>query len=172
MLVVWTVMACSEVPSPPPEHAVEVEAKAHPQDTLDGMDSRTPLPMPPMMALHQKEQMRGHLEATQELSAALAESDWAAIEAAASKLGSSPQMAMTCDHMGAAAEGFTPQALDFHARADKIVEAAQAQDQQAVLAATAATLAACTACHNTWRQQIVSPEAYAELTGGAGPMGH
>jgi hypothetical protein len=42
------------------------------------------------------------------------------VEAAAMKLGTSSEMAQTCEHRGAAAPGFTEQALDFHRRADAI----------------------------------------------------
>jgi hypothetical protein len=130
------------------------------------MDPRAPVPLQPMMANHQKQQMRSHLEAVQGVVTALAAEDWAAVEAAAERIGTSPQMAMTCEHMGAGAEGFTDQALDFHRRADTIKAAAQAQDATAVLKATAHTLEACTSCHRTWKQDVVSAEEWSERTGG------
>jgi hypothetical protein len=128
------------------------------------MDTRAPVPLLPMMALHQKEQMRGHLVAVQEIVGALAVEDWAAVEAAAARVGTSQQMEQMCTHMGAAADGFTEQALDFHRRADAITAAARAHDAAAVLRATSDTLRACTACHETWRQQVVTPAAYDALT--------
>ena len=124
-----------------------------------------------MMAHHQKQQMRSHLEAIEGVVAALAAEDWAAVEAAAERIGSSPQMAMTCNHMGAGAEGFTDQALDFHRRADTIQAAAKAKDPTEVLRATAHTLEACTSCHRTWKQDVVSAEEWSERTGGE-TLGH
>lgn len=38
-----------------------------------------------------------------------------------------------------------------------------------LLAATSTTLQACTGCHEAWRQEIVSPEAWSRLTGAAAP---
>lgn len=115
--------------APPP-----APASAHAE--LDRMDARAPVPLLPMMALHQKEQMRDHLVVVQEIVDGLAAEDWVAVETAATRMGTSPEMAQTCEHMGAAADGFTEQALDFHRRADTIAEAARAQDATAVLRAT------------------------------------
>lgn len=167
-VVLLTLVACQEAP-PPAQPPAAPAPSAHVQ--LDDMDPRKPVPLVPMMALHQKEQMRGHLVVVQEVVAAAAVEDWAAAEAAALRMGTSPQMQTTCEHMGAAADGFTEQALDFHRRADAIAEAARKQDQAAVLRATADTLQACTSCHETWRQQVMSSEDYAAQTGGAAPHG-
>ncbi len=112
------------------------------------------------MALHQKAQMRGHLEAVEQVTAALAAGDWPAVEAAAARMGSSPGMLQTCERMGAGAAGFTEQAADFHRRADTIGAAARAHDAGATLTALGDTLAACTSCHQTWRQEVVTHEAY------------
>lgn len=144
-------LACSTPPSPTAE--------------LSALDTRQPLPLEPAMALHQKAQMRGHLEAVQQVTTALAAGDWAAVEAAAARMGSSPGMLQTCERMGAGAAGFTEQAADFHRRADNIGAAARRRDAGAVLTALSDTLAACTACHQTWRQDVVTAEAYEAAAG-------
>ena len=131
-----------------------------PAAELSALDTRRPLPLEPAMALHQKAQMRGHLEAVEQVTAALAASDWAAVEAAAARMGSSPGMLQTCERMGAGAEGFSAQAADFHRRADTIGAAARARDAGATLSALGDTLSACTSCHQTWRQDVVTHEAY------------
>jgi hypothetical protein len=136
---------------------------------LDAMDPRQPLPLLPMMALHQKEQMRSHLEAIEGVVTHLATRDWAAVEAASLRLGTSPSMAQTCEHMGAAAPAFTEAALRFHRTADTITAAARAQDADAVLRATSATLTACTTCHAAWRQQVLSPDDHAAAVLAVGP---
>jgi hypothetical protein len=156
-LAVALLASCQGQPRPPAAPAPT--STAH--DDLDRMDSRQPVPLLPMMALHQKEQMRDHLAVVQEVVGALAVEDWSAVESAAMRLGASPEMSQRCEHMGAAAPGFTEQALDFHRRADTIAEAARAHDAKAVLRATDDTLQACTSCHATWKQQIVSSDEYA-----------
>ena len=153
-----TFCACTTAPPAQPPR---------PAAALDAMDTRAPLPLLPMMALHQKQQMRGHLEAVQAVIHHLSAEDWAGVEAAALRLGTSPAMAQTCEHMGAAAPGFTDQALAFHTTADSIAAAARAHDAPGVLAATSATLQTCTTCHAAWRQQVVDDATWAELTAAA-----
>lgn len=131
------------------------------------MDRRLPVPLTPKMAEHQKGMMRDHLAAVQEIVAALPAENWSAVEKAASRLGSSPQSAMMCQHMGAGAPGFTEKGLAFHTTADRISLAAGNKDREAVLAALGDSLAACTACHQDYRQEIVSDAAYAQATGAA-----
>ena len=53
------------------------------QRTLDSMDQRAPVPLLPMMAEHQKRNMRDHLIAVQEIVTALAAGDFAAVEQSA-----------------------------------------------------------------------------------------
>jgi hypothetical protein len=129
------------------------------------MDTRTPLPLQPMMAWHQKQNMMGHLVAIQQITDRLASEDWAGIAAAAEAIGSSPQMQQQCEHMGAGADGFTELALEFHSRADAISEAARTRDGAAVARATAHTLEACTSCHARFRQEIVTSETWTTRTG-------
>jgi hypothetical protein len=158
-LVWWSLAGCAQ--------QATVAELAPPHVELDRLDGRRPLPLLPRMALHQKEQMRSHLVAVEGVVAALAVDDWAGVEVAAAQLGSSPEMAQTCSHLGAAADGFTDQALAFHETADRVVQAARAQDTAAVLRATSETLQACTGCHATWRQQVVHEAEYGSLSGGA-----
>ena len=122
---------------------------------LARMDPRTPVPLQPMMAWHQKQNMMQHLVAIQQVSEALSIENWAAVEKAAKSIGYSDSMATMCRHMGAGAKGFTDLALTFHRRADTIAEAARKRDTKAVLKATAHTLKACTTCHATYRQDVV-----------------
>jgi cytochrome c556 len=142
-------------PTPPnPVSAREAQARAA------TMDSRTPVPLVPMMAHHQKEQMRGHLESVQGVVEALARSDFAAAEKAARSMGFSEQMGMMCQHMGAGAPGFSEQALKFHHAADRMADAAHRKDRAATLKRLQETLQTCTACHATYRQQVVDQATY------------
>ncbi|MCB9685769.1 MAG: cytochrome c [Alphaproteobacteria bacterium] len=147
ILLLW---ACGHPPTPPADPTFAVTG----WETLAGMDHRQPVPMPAMMALHQKKQMRGHLVVVQEVLAGLAADDLAAVEAAAMRMGTSPEMSTMCERMGAEAEGFTDEALAFHRRADAIAAAARAGDRAGVVAATADTVQACTACHERFRQEV------------------
>jgi len=137
-------------------------------EALNALDTRMPVPMQPMMADHQKRNMRGHLEAMQQVTAALAHEDWEGVAEAAGRMGSSPEMAMMCTHMGAGAEGLPPLALSFHEQADAIAVAAGQRDTQAVLEATARTLEVCTTCHAQYRQDVVSAAVWDERVGAMG----
>jgi hypothetical protein len=138
-------------------------APAPAQQALDRIDGRTPLPLLPMMAAHQKQNMREHLQAVQAMTASLAVGDFAGVKHAAERLGSSQQMTRMCEHMGAHTPGFTETALSFHETADTIGAAAEHQDRDAVLAALTRTLAACTSCHATYKQQVIDEAAWAAL---------
>jgi len=136
-----------------------------PQAQLADMDHRTPVPLQPMMAWHQKQNMMDHLVAIQRITDGLARDDWDAVAEASKLIESSPQMQQMCQHMGAGAEGFTKLALAFHSRADAIGNAAEAKDGKAVLEATAHTLEACTSCHATYKQDIVDAATWQARTG-------
>jgi hypothetical protein len=151
-----------EAPAPA---ASPTRAAADPRDELARLDARMPVPLQPMMAWHQKQNMMQHLVAIQRVTDALAREDWAAVADAASSIGSSPQMTRMCQHMGAGAEGFTEMALAFHERADAIAAAAGAHDAAAVRRATAETLHACTACHARFRQEVVDAATWEARTG-------
>jgi hypothetical protein len=133
------------------------------------MDTRIPIPLLPMMANHQKQNMRDHLLAVQEIVTALATEDYPGIEKAAGRIGFSEQMGQMCTHMGAGAPGFTEQALAFHHTADRITAAAKARDRRRVLTEFAATLQTCTACHATWKQQVVDEATWSRVTSTPAP---
>jgi len=132
---------------------------------LAALDRRQPVPLQPMMAWHQKQNMQEHLEAIQHIADALSREDWDEVERASAAIGTSAQMEQMCRHMGAGAPGFTDLALDFHRRADAIGEAAKARDTKMVLQATSDTLRACTTCHATYRQHVVDAQTWAASAG-------
>jgi hypothetical protein len=107
------------------------------------------------MAAHQKENMRDHLLAVQEIVTAAGAADFEGVERSAGRIGLSDDMHRMCSHMGQGAPGFTEQALEFHGTADKIGEAARAKDSVAVMRALGDTLGKCNGCHATFRQEIV-----------------
>lgn len=141
------------------------------QGALDTMDTRLPVPLVPMMANHQKQNMRDHLAAVQEIVVAAAANDFPAVEKSAGRIGYSEQMGMMCQHMGARAPGFTEAALRFHHTADTIAEAARQKDAQGVLVALGVTLSTCTSCHATFKQQVVDDATFASLTKQTAPSG-
>lgn len=163
---------CSQNRSPPPPvapSAVVAAKGSAPLEALDQMDARTAVPLVPMMANHQKQNMRDHLAAVQEIVTAVAANDFPAIEKSAGRIGYSEQMGMMCQHMGAGAPGFTEAALRFHHTADTIAEAAKQKDTQGVLTALGATLSTCTSCHATFKQEVVDDSTWASLTKQAAP---
>ena len=152
--------AVPDAPETPP-----TTGSVSPVDQLNAMDPRTPVPLQPMMAWHQKQNMQEHLVAIQRITDGLAREDWDMVAAGAGLIASSPTMQMQCEHMGQGADGFTSLALDFHSRADRIVTAAGAKDPTATLVATADTLAACTGCHARFRQDVVDAATWEARTG-------
>jgi hypothetical protein len=120
--------------------------------------------MLPMMAKRQKENMRAHLFAVREIILALVSDDFATIERAAQRIGFSEDKEQMCTQMGAAAPGFTEQALAFHHMADRIALAAHERDRLRVLGQLGATLEICTSCHSTWKQQVVDEATWEGLT--------
>ena len=140
-----------------------------PQQALDRLDARTPVPLLPMMANHQKQNMREHLTAVQEIIAAAAKNDFATIEKATGRLGFSEQMGQMCEHMGAGAPGFTELALQFHHDADKIAAAAQKHDGPLVLTLLGQTLSQCTSCHETYKQHVVDEAEWTDAAGTPAP---
>ncbi|MBL8956750.1 MAG: cytochrome c [Myxococcaceae bacterium] len=170
VLVCCAALAACEKPAP----ALPAAAPPPPgaQEALDRLDGRRPVPLLAMMANHQKQNMRDHLIAVQEITSALATSDFAAVEKAAGRIGFSEQMGQMCNHMGSGAPGFTDAALAFHRTADGIAVAARERDREKVLASLGATLQACTGCHATWRQQVVTEAEWTRLTASAAPTGH
>ena len=141
-----------------------VNTACAPVADLAALDHRRPVPLQPMMAWHQKQNMMEHLVAIERITDALAREDWSAIADASALIESSPQMQQMCQHMGAGADGFTDLALEFHRRADAIGLAAKDHDRVAVLTATARTLNACTKCHATYRQEVVDAATWQART--------
>jgi hypothetical protein len=124
-----------------------------------------------MMAHHQKQNMRDHLVAVQEITAALGAKDFDAVRVAAGRIGFSEQMGHMCEHMGAGAAGFTALSLKFHHTADTIGEAAKKGDAEGVLKALGSTLAICTSCHQTFKQRVVDQAEWSDLTKKTPPTG-
>jgi hypothetical protein len=122
-----------------------------------------------MKANHQKQNMRDHLVAVQEIVAAVAADDFPGVEKAAGRIGFSEQMGQMCSHMGAGAPGFTEQSLGFHHTADRIVAAARERDRAKVLTELSATLQMCTVCHAKWKQQVVEEATWQRVTSSAPP---
>lgn len=147
-------------------HAV---ANGAAQAALDRLDVRRPLPLVAMMAHHQKQNMRDHLVAVQEVVSAIARNDFPTAEKAAGRLGYSATMGQMCTHMGAGTPGFTEAALRFHHDADKIGEAARQRDAALVLTALGQTLSHCTGCHETYKQHVVTDAEWSEAAGRPAP---
>lgn len=158
--------AQAATPEHAPQAAVDTSA-CEPFLELNRLDTRTPVPLQPMMAWHQKQNMNEHLVAIQRITQGLVDADWDAVATASRLIESSPEMQQMCQHMGAGAPGFTELALEFHRRADAIGAAAKARDSAETLKATAHTLQACTSCHATYRQEVVSQQIWQERTGSA-----
>ena len=144
---------------------VVASAEAQHQSALSSPagDTRKPLPLTAMMAEHQKANMREHLAAIQRVVGAVARDDMTEVEKVTATIGSSESMGRMCDHMGAAAPGFTPMALAFHRTADGIAVAARSGDRKAVLTALDATLQTCVGCHAAWRQEVVDEGTWQRL---------
>lgn len=136
-----------------------------PLQQLASLDTREAVPLLPMMALHQKENMRDHLVVIQEIVGALATGDFDAVQQSAARISFSPQAAQMCTHMGAGAPGFTEMGMSFHETADSIVEAAKRNDMSETLEALNDTIKACTACHTRFRQEVVTEQQWQNLTG-------
>ncbi len=132
-------------------------------------DTRRPLFLQPMMAEHQKQNMREHLAAVQAIVAAVGRDDMDAVTTAVSRIGYSEAMGRMCEHMGAATPGFNAVALEFHRTADTIAEAARRGDRAGVLSALDRTLQTCVGCHAAYRQEVVDEATWTKLTAPANP---
>ncbi len=176
-LALLSAFGCSEPSATPPSVPEPAQNEPSTDDCaalreFAELDHRRPVPLQPMMAWHQKQNMMDHLVAIEGITDGLAREDWEAISRASARIESSQQMQRMCEHMGSGAEGFTELALEFHRRADAIGVAARAHDGPGVLQATATTLQACTSCHSQFRQDVVDAETWQERTGSSAPMGH
>lgn len=164
-------VACSGSgdPAPVPTVSVATTRVTTAIEQLDRIDARSPVPLLPAMASHQKQNMRDHLVAVQEIVTALSIADFAAVEAAAARIGFSQTMGQMCTHMGAGAPRFSEQAIEFHHIADRIADAARERDGARSLMALGATLQACTSCHAVWKQQVVDEATWQRLTASISP---
>jgi hypothetical protein len=63
---------------------------------LEELDPRQPVPLQPMMAWHQKQNMMEHLGAIQRITDGLAREDWEEVARASAPLETSPQMQAGC----------------------------------------------------------------------------
>jgi hypothetical protein len=111
----------------------------------DTNEDRRPLPLLQRMADHQKQMMRDHLVAVQEIVTALASDDFGAVQRAATRLGYSDEVGRMCTQIGAASPAFTRQALAFHHTADGIAAAARERNRKHILGELSTTLQACRA---------------------------
>lgn len=159
--------------TPPTRSSEPTDRKSTPlanaPQLVDPFDQRSPVPLLPRMAAHQRENMRDHLAAVQEILAAISAGDFAGVERSAARIGYSEQMEQMCSHMGAGAPGFTDMALSFHRTADTITAAAKARDTTATLKALSATVQTCVGCHATYRQHIVDEATWKTITGRPAP---
>lgn len=168
MLLAATVCGCqSTVPSGSTDSAAAGHRRPgkRAEPDSDALDSRIQVPLLPRMAQHQRENMRDHLTAVQEILGAVAQNDFSGVEKAAARIESSNEMQQMCSHMGRGAPGFTELALNFHRTADSIGAAARKEDRSGVLQALSNTLATCVGCHATYRQLIVDENTWRHLTG-------
>jgi hypothetical protein len=167
------VVACSRSGDTAPIPTVSAGANSAKAaaEQLDRIDGRAPVPLLPAMAAHQKQNMRDHLVAVQEIAAALSVADFTAVERAAARIGFSQAMGQMCTHMGAGAPGFSEQAIEFHHTADRIGDAARERDGTGILVALGATLQACTSCHAVWKQRVVDEPTWQRLTASLTPPG-
>ena len=168
--VIISAAGCNRGSAPQPVPKSDLPSPLSAAALLDSMDTRVPVPLLPMMANHQKQNMREHLLAVQEIVGGVGAKDFDAIARAAAKIGYSDQMGRMCNHMGAGAPGFTEQALRFHHTADKISEAARGRDMPGVMTALSDTLATCTGCHSVFKQRIVDETTWASLAGQSPPQ--
>lgn len=170
ILVVSAACSCEPPQASETASSVPQAPTASAAELLEQMDTRTPLPLLPQMANHQKQNMRDHLAAVEEMVAALATDDFTGVERSAARLGFSEQMGQMCTHLGAGAPGFSEQALNFHHTADRISAAAREHDRKRVLTELGATLHTCTSCHAAWKQQVVDASTWTRLTSSLPPM--
>src|SRR5687767_15989180 len=87
----WLCLGCRATaggePKPEASHLAKAAAPANPNAALDKLDQRRPVPLLPVMALHQKQNMRDHLEAVEQVVAAASAGDFDKVAAAATRMG-------------------------------------------------------------------------------------
>lgn len=114
-------------------------------------DTRTSLNLSPMMAQHQKTNMREHLKAVNEVIHDIVTKDFAAASKTAhEKLGLTAQMKQMCENMPN--ETFRTMGFDFHKSGDALGDVLKTKDADKSLKALDTMLTKCTACHEMFRQ--------------------
>lgn len=146
------------------QFAMASSAFADVSHAVEPIETRRPLPLLQTMADHQKQMMRDHLGAVQEIVTAMAAGDFEAVERAAQRLGYSEEVGRICTRIGAASPEFTRDALSFHHTADGIAAAAREHNGRRVLAELSTTLRSCRTCHAQWKQQVVDERTWNRLT--------
>jgi len=126
-----------------------------PQEVLERLDDRIPVPLLAGMIDRQNEIMRDRLVVIQEIVTALATDDFNAVLAANERIAMSSGKAEMCHHMGEGAASFGDVGRQFHTAADEITVAAQNKDRKGVLKALGSAMAHCNGCHQTYKQQLV-----------------
>ena len=96
LLMITACLGCqgrdAPVAKPQPVSAIAAAVAPSPHEALDKLDQRRPVPLLPMMAQHQKQNMREHLEAVQAVVAAAAVGDFDEVAASAKRLGFSERI--------------------------------------------------------------------------------
>ncbi len=119
-------------------------------------DNRVAVPLTADEALRQKREMRGNLVALRETLAGLAESDYAAAEAAIRRLGH-PDAVSTRPGVDVAA--FADLERRFERSVDLAVEAAHSGNSRRTLRALSDMMGYCQSCHMAFRQAAPTPAA-------------
>lgn len=163
-------MTSCQAPAPASSQTAAAEsappvAEASAWNELQALDPRTPVPLLPQMAWHQKQNMQDHLLVVQEVLAAVVRDDFEGAAKAAARMGLSDSMQQQCEHMGQGAPGFTERAIAFHKQADLVVSAARAGDRAGVLRELSSTITHCTSCHASFKQEVVSPAEWSARVG-------
>jgi len=117
--------------------------------TAAAADSRTVLHAPPRLLAHQRQMMRDHLAAVQEVVAAMAAGKYKeGARTAHERLGLTPEMKHMCYRFGPA---FGAMGVAFHHDGDRLGEVLATGDPQKSLAALQKVLSDCVACHARFR---------------------
>jgi cytochrome c556 len=124
-------------------------------------ETRQPLKLAPMQRDHVLDEMRALLAGSQQIVAALARDDMAAVAAAARPLGMG--MARKAEnHLGAALpRDFMRQGMAVHQDFDRIADDAEARkDPRLTLRQLGETMGRCVACHASFRIESASAAAH------------
>jgi len=113
-------------------------------------DTRRVLDVPDAMKEHQKQNMREHLRAVQQVTAMMARGQWDEAAAVAhGQLGLTEEMRRMCSMFG---PEFMAMGLAFHESGDRLGEALKTKDRVKAETAMAGMLEKCVACHDTFKQ--------------------